>query len=115
MPPSIQKAAKSKFKTSVKKKTLDPEFGEEFKFAHVDLKSLLAKTLVISVWDKDLGKRDYIGSVLLGQERAGDELKHFFTMVKNADIYHEQWHTLRDEREALQLMSKHSASEFVYF
>ena len=32
--------------------------------------------------------------VLLGQQRTGDELKHFFTIVKNPDIYYEQWHTL---------------------
>lgn len=101
MPPSTKKETKSKFKTSVKKKTLDPEFAEEFKFQNIDLKSLLAKTIVLNVWDKDLGKKDYIGSVMLGQDRTGDELKHFFTMVKNTDIYHEQWHTLQDKQDTL--------------
>ena len=28
-------------------------------------------------------------------ETDGDEKhKHFYTMIKNPDIYHEQWHTL---------------------
>jgi len=75
----------------------------------------LTKTIEINVWDKDFGKNDFIGKlnrlnsfeikriliklnlkgcVQLDQQRSGDELKHFFTMVKNPDIYHEQWHTL---------------------
>lgn len=32
--------------------------------------------------------------VQLGQQRDKEELKHFFTMVKNPEIYHEQWHNL---------------------
>ena len=50
-----------KYKTSVKWKTLNPEFREEFclKVSIVDLPRL---ALAISVWDKDLGKNnDYIG------------------------------------------------------
>lgn len=96
-PGSFAKDFKSKFKTTVKKKTLDPEFLEEFKFQNIDLKSLLTKTIEITVWDKDFGKNDYIGSVTLNQNRTGEELRHFFTMVKNTDIYHEQWHTLQDK------------------
>lgn len=88
------KEGKSKFKTTVKKKTLDPDFFEEFKFTNVDLRSLLTKTIEICVWDKDFRKNDFIGLVQLGQNRTGDELKHFFTMIKNPELYHEQWHTL---------------------
>jgi len=88
------KETKQKFKSSVKWKTLDPEYLEEFKFTNIDLKTLLTKTLEISVWDKDFGKNDFIGIVQLGQMRTGEELKHFFTMVKNPELYHEQWHTL---------------------
>lgn len=50
-----------KYRTSVKWRTLNPEFREEFslKVSIVDLPRL---ALVISVWDKDLGKNDdYIG------------------------------------------------------
>ena len=67
---------------------------KEFKFTNVDLKTLLTKTIDISVWDKDFGKNDFIGAVQLGQQRSGEELKHFYTMIKNPDLYHEQWHTL---------------------
>lgn len=90
----FQKENKQKFKSTVKWKTLDPEFLEEFKFTNIDLKTLLTKTIEISVWDKDFRKNDFIGQVQLGQQRTGEELKHFFTMIKNPDLYHEQWHTL---------------------
>lgn len=76
---------KSKYKTSVKKKTLNPEFNEvkrvsclrtekqnglnifnyssqqEFQY-DVSLDQLAKKTLEISVWDYDLGmSNDFIG------------------------------------------------------
>lgn len=99
LPVSSQKENKHRFKTTVKKRTLDPEYSEEFKFQNLDLKTLLSKTIEITVWDKDFGKNDYIGSVSLNQMQTGAELKHFFTMVKNTDIYHEQWHSLKDKED----------------
>ena len=68
---------------------------KEFVFHHIDLRNLLSKNIEISVWDKDFGsKNDFIGMVKLGQQRTGDELKHFFTIIKNPELYHEKWHTL---------------------
>jgi len=90
----FSKENKQKFKSTIKWKTLDPEFLEEFKFTNIDLKTMLTKTIEISVWDKDFRKNDFIGQVQLGQQRTGEELKHFFTMIKNPELYHEQWHTL---------------------
>ncbi|PVD31713.1 hypothetical protein C0Q70_07131 [Pomacea canaliculata] len=55
------KDKKSKFKTTVKKRTLNPEYNEEFTY---DIKhnELAKKTLEITVWDKDIGKaNDFIG------------------------------------------------------
>lgn len=75
---------------------------KEFKFTNIDLKTLLTKTVEIAVWDKDFGsKNDFIGVVQLGQQRTGEELKHFFTVIKNPELYHEQWHTLhlREDEE----------------
>lgn len=43
----------------------------------------------------------------MGQQRTGDELKHFFTVIKNPDLYHEQWHTLH-------LKDDDSTSEYWY-
>ena len=36
---------------------------KEFKFSNIDLKTLLTKTIDISVWDKDFGKNDFIGMI----------------------------------------------------
>ncbi|XP_037066428.1 double C2-like domain-containing protein alpha isoform X3 [Peromyscus leucopus] len=57
--PDVDK--KSKHKTCVKKKTLNPEFNEEF-FYEMELSTLATKTLEVTVWDYDIGKsNDFIG------------------------------------------------------
>lgn len=57
--PDVDK--KSKHKTGVKKKTLNPEFNEEF-FYEMELSALATKTLEVTVWDYDIGKsNDFIG------------------------------------------------------
>ncbi|XP_072769880.1 double C2-like domain-containing protein beta isoform X3 [Nerophis lumbriciformis] len=55
---------KSKHKTAVKKKTLNPEFNEEFSY-DIKYADLTKKTLEVTVWDYDLGKsNDFIGKCL---------------------------------------------------
>ncbi|XP_058536557.1 double C2-like domain-containing protein alpha isoform X1 [Ochotona princeps] len=70
--PDVDK--KSKHKTCVKKKTLNPEFHEEF-FYEMELSALAAKTLEVTVWDYDIGKsNDFIGeggAVLVGGAEGG--------------------------------------------
>jgi Ca2+-dependent lipid-binding protein len=64
--PSIDMNTKSHFKTTVKKHTLQPEFNEEFVFAHIQLQELISKTLQITVYDKDIAKKDdYIGKYFI--------------------------------------------------
>lgn len=47
--------------TSIKRKTLNPKWNEEFVFA-TRLTELMKLTLCLSVWDKDFGKsNDYLG------------------------------------------------------
>uniref|UniRef100_A0A8B9NKM8 Rabphilin 3A n=1 Tax=Accipiter nisus TaxID=211598 RepID=A0A8B9NKM8_9AVES len=54
---------KAKHKTQIKKKTLNPEFNEEF-FYDIKHSDLAKKSLDISVWDYDIGKsNDYIGEL----------------------------------------------------
>lgn len=55
----------------------------------------MSKTIDITVWDKDIGSNDLIGNLKLGQRSKGNELKHFYSALKNPDMYHEQWHDLR--------------------
>lgn len=60
--PSTDRDNKWIFKTVVKRKTLQPEFNEEFVFQNIKLQELISKTLQITVYDKDIGKKDdYIG------------------------------------------------------
>lgn len=88
---------KGKCKTQIKKRTLNPEFNEEFSF---DIKhsELAKKTLDISVWDYDIGKsNDYIGGCQLGITAKGERLKHWYECLKNKDKKIERWHTLLNE------------------
>ncbi|TKS68177.1 Double C2-like domain-containing protein beta [Collichthys lucidus] len=88
---------KSKYKTTVKKKTLNPEFNEEFSY-DVSLDQLAKKTLEISVWDYDLGmSNDFIGGVELGINASGQRLKHWFECLKNKGKKVEHWHTLTQQ------------------
>ncbi|XP_072444042.1 rabphilin-3A-like isoform X1 [Chiloscyllium punctatum] len=85
---------KAKQKTQIKKKTLNPEFNEEF-FYDIKHNDLAKKTLELSVWDYDIGKaNDYIGSIIMGINAKGDCLKHWYECLKNKDKKIERWHTL---------------------
>ncbi|XP_068435954.1 double C2-like domain-containing protein beta isoform X2 [Clinocottus analis] len=88
---------KSKHKTAVKKKTLNPEFNEEFCY-DIKYADLTKKTLEVTVWDYDIGKsNDFIGGVSLGINANGERLKHWFDCLKNKDKKIERWHTLTNE------------------
>ncbi|XP_056449632.1 double C2-like domain-containing protein beta [Gadus chalcogrammus] len=88
---------KSKHKTAVKKKTLNPEFNEEFSY-DIKYADLTKKTLEVTVWDYDIGKsNDFIGGVSLGINANGERLKHWFDCLKNKDKKIERWHTLTNE------------------
>ncbi|XP_060067821.1 rabphilin-3A-like isoform X3 [Ylistrum balloti] len=88
---------KSKFKTVVKKRTLNPEYNEDFLY-EIKLPELAKKTLEITVWDKDIGKaNDFIGGVQLGINSKGERLKHWFDTLKNPDQKFERWQMLSAE------------------
>nr|XP_014352772.1 PREDICTED: double C2-like domain-containing protein beta [Latimeria chalumnae] len=92
---------KSKYKTSVKKKTLNPEYNEEF-FYEIKHEELAKKTLDVSVWDYDLGmSNDFIGGVQLGINSKGERLKQWFECLKNKDKKVEYWHSLINENPDL--------------
>ncbi|KAK9391775.1 rabphilin-3A [Crotalus adamanteus] len=88
---------KAKQKTQIKKKTLNPEFNEEF-FYDIKHSDLAKKSLDISVWDYDIGKsNDYIGGCQLGITAKGERLKHWYECLKNKDKKIERWHALQNE------------------
>ncbi|XP_063082864.1 double C2-like domain-containing protein alpha isoform X2 [Cavia porcellus] len=96
--PDVEK--KSKHKTCVKKKTLNPEFNEEF-FYEMELSTLATKTLEVTVWDYDIGKsNDFIGGVSLGPSARGEARKHWSDCLQQPDTALERWHTLTSELPA---------------
>ncbi|XP_004683372.1 PREDICTED: double C2-like domain-containing protein gamma [Condylura cristata] len=85
---------KSKYKTSVRKKTLNPEFNEEF-FYPGAREELAQKTLLVSVWDYDLGTADdFIGGVQLGSQAGGERQRHWRECLGRSDRRLELWHLL---------------------
>ncbi|KFO36282.1 Double C2-like domain-containing protein alpha [Fukomys damarensis] len=93
--PDVDK--KSKHKTCVKKKTLNPEFNEEF-FYEIELSTLATKTLEVTVWDYDIGKsNDFIGGVSLGPAARGEAQRHWSDCLQQPGVALERWHTLTSE------------------
>uniref|UniRef100_A0A3Q3IC02 C2 domain-containing protein n=1 Tax=Monopterus albus TaxID=43700 RepID=A0A3Q3IC02_MONAL len=93
--PDIEK--KSKHKTAVMKKTLNPEFNEEF-FYEISLLELANKVLEVTVWDYDLGRsNDFIGGICLSSHSQGDALRHWMECLKNKGQKVERWHILTNE------------------
>lgn len=90
--PDVHK--KSKRRTSIKKKTLNPEYNEEFVYeiAHHDLAK---KSLELTVWDHDVGKsNDFIGGIVMDINSSGSSLMHWYDMLKTPNQAHTHWHTL---------------------
>ncbi|KAE8578008.1 hypothetical protein XENTR_v10023267 [Xenopus tropicalis] len=93
--PDVEK--KSKHKTVVKKKTLNPEFNEEF-FYNISQLELQKRSLEVTVWDYDLGKsNDFIGGVTFGMSSKGECLKHWMECLSTPNKRTEHWHTLTNE------------------
>ncbi|XP_036620686.1 double C2-like domain-containing protein gamma [Trichosurus vulpecula] len=85
---------KSKYKTTVRKKTLNPEFNEEFFYAG-QREELAQKTLLVSVWDYDLGTADdFIGGLQLSINSTGEKLRHWRECLARSDRRLELWHPL---------------------
>lgn len=86
-----------KYKTSIKWKTLNPVFNEEFTF-ETRPNELTTQSLRLTVWDKDYGKsNDYLGGLILGSMSKGKRLKHWLNVIKFPDHRHEAWHYLTED------------------
>ncbi|ALC49072.1 Rph [Drosophila busckii] len=83
-----------KHKTSVKWRTLNPIFNEEFYF-EASPHDLNKEMLIVTVWDKDLGKsNDFLGSLQLGAQSKGERLQQWLDCIRLPDHFHEKWHAL---------------------
>lgn len=65
-----------KHKTSVKWRNLNPVFNEEFYF-ETRPNELDKQSLIITVWDKDLGSNDFLGSLVIGYASKGKTFRMF--------------------------------------
>ncbi|NWS03639.1 RP3A protein, partial [Motacilla alba] len=83
---------KSKHKTAVKKKTLNPEFNEH---PPRHLSASLAELMLPPHLSLSLSPSQ--GGVVLGINAKGERLKHWFDCLKNKDKKIERWHTLTNE------------------
>ncbi|XP_061750371.1 synaptotagmin VIII [Nerophis ophidion] len=83
-----------KKKTTVKNNTLNPYYNEAFTFK-VTFEQIRRVNLVISVWDHDpLTPNDPTGKIFLGNDAAGNQLRHWADMLSNPRRPVAQWHTL---------------------
>ncbi|XP_034663223.1 rabphilin-3A isoform X2 [Drosophila subobscura] len=89
-----------KHKTSVKWRTLNPIYNEEFYF-EASPHDLNKEMLIVTVWDKDLGKsNDFLGSVQLGAQSKGERLQQWHDCIRLPDHFHEKWHCLAPDNPA---------------
>lgn len=87
-----------KHKTSVKWRNLNPVFNEEFYFETRPNELMDKQSLIITVWDKDLGKsNDFLGSLVIGHASKGKRLKQWKDCIRLPDCFHDQWHYLSND------------------
>lgn len=87
-----------KFKSSIKWRTLNPIYNEEFAF-ETRPNDLDKQLLLLTVWDKDIGKsNDFLGSLALGGNSKGRRLKQWKDCIRMPDCFHEQWHCLTGDQ-----------------
>lgn len=73
---------------------MNPVYNEEFSF-ETRPSELDKQSLIITVWDKDIGKaNDFLGSLLIGHSSKGRRLKQWKDCIRLPDYFHEQWHCL---------------------
>ncbi|XP_025162069.1 rabphilin-3A isoform X3 [Harpegnathos saltator] len=89
-----KKVERSSQCTSIRRKTMNPEWNEEFSFA-IASTELTKLTLCLSVWDKVFLKRNnYMGGLMLGCGSKGARLRHWIETINSPDHRHLAWHNL---------------------
>lgn len=84
----------SKHQTTVKWKSLSPDFHEQFVYL-TSSHDLPKQSLYITVWNKEKGRADeYIGGVILGMHAKGGRLRHWVDTTKNPSQVQKRTHFL---------------------
>jgi len=85
-----------KKKTSVLRKTLNPQFDESLVF-YVSIEQVRYTSLAIHVMDFDrIGRNEEIGRVVIGPKSGPNELKHWNEMLAKTKLAVTRWHVLRN-------------------
>ncbi|KAF7991332.1 hypothetical protein HCN44_002894 [Aphidius gifuensis] len=96
-PKKIPKMSGITHTSSVKWKTLNPEWNEDFYF-DTRLTELTEYALVITLWDKDFGKsNDYLGGLVLSCNSKGARLHQWIDAIKFPDHRHQASHELTED------------------
>lgn len=93
----IQEGRKlKKKKTTVKKRTLNPYYNENFTF-QVAFENIEQTSLIISVLDYDrVGRSEVIGKCVVGELSTGPDKQHWIDMLASPRRAVAQWHTLHN-------------------
>merc|ERR1712168_410345 len=85
----------TKYKTTTKEKTLNPEYHEEFTY-DIDREKLRSKTLELTVWDYEYGTVDnYIGGLQFNLQSEGSTHNHWHEAIEKYPNHRiKEWHTL---------------------
>ena len=85
-----------KRKTSILKKTLNPQFNEKLTF-QVSSDQVRYTSLEVYVMDFDrVGPNEPIGRVVLGAKSGPNEMKHWNDMLAKTKLDVTRWHVLRN-------------------
>ena len=87
-----------KAKTDTIKKSLDPVFNkvELFDLPELGEEGLKSIKLVFTVMDKDWGKDDFIGRLVIGGSVDGSGLQHWNKVIAEPLVETEVWHPLSE-------------------
>lgn len=79
---------RKKFKTAVKWRTLNPVYNEEFCF-ETRPNEMDKQLLMVTVWDKDIGKSDdFLGSLIIGHNSKGSRLQQWKGKTSYTLVYY---------------------------
>ncbi|XP_067932151.1 rabphilin-3A-like [Watersipora subatra] len=92
--PDNSKAGKKK--TATKRRTLNPEFHEEFVYK-LPFSLLTKRILEVSVWDHKTARNSCLGGLRISMQSQNPlEKKHWFDVIAQPDRRHDAWHQLKD-------------------
>ncbi|CAD5113346.1 DgyrCDS2520 [Dimorphilus gyrociliatus] len=95
----LEKKRLKRKKTTVRKKTLNPYYNEQFVF-DIPYDCIQKVKLVLKVYDYDLVRSNFIGKVIFGCQSNGSGLRHWTDTLANPRRPIAQWHILQPNNKS---------------